>query len=122
MTAKRNTSTLKNKADKLFGQIIRSRGRCQRCDRQPPEVSLQCAHILSRRFTATRWDENNALCLCAGCHFWAHNNPIEFTKLVEGILGTENLEKLLEKARSYAGRVSRVDYEEIVADLKERAA
>ena len=116
------TKPLKTKADALFGRLIRSRGACQRCGRTSSEVQLQCAHIVSRRFTATRWDENNALCLCAGCHRWGHDNPIEFTKFVTDLLGDEIVEGVLEQARNYTGTIKRVDYEELIAGLKEKVA
>lgn len=116
------TKTLKRKADRLFSQIIRARGRCQRCDKKPPEVVLHCAHIYSRRYTAIRWDERNSLCLCASCHFWSHQHPVEWSLFIEDLFGVEQLRSLLEEARAYPGRIKRVDYEGLIADLKKRVA
>lgn len=121
MSKKPAPKTLKNKADKLFSLIVRARGVCERCGRRPPEVTLQCAHILSRKYIATRWDEKNALSLCVGDHHWGHQNPVEWMLWLEEMFGLDYIKDLRAKALQYAGRVSRVDYEELVADLKRRA-
>lgn len=119
MSKTRNTKTLKNRADALFSQIIRARGVCERCGRRPPEITLQCAHILSRKYTATRWLETNALSLCVGCHHWGHMNPVEWGIFLEDDAGVD-VRALREEARSYTGRVKKVDYEALVAELKEK--
>ena len=65
------------KADKLFSEIVRSKGKCEHCGKVE---SLQCAHVLSRTNKHLRWNEDNALCLCTRCHlFWAHKSPLEFS-------------------------------------------
>lgn len=86
-------TTLRNKLDKLCSKIVRSRGRCQRCGSQE---NLQCCHIFSRIYNATRWLLENLLCLCASCHFWAHKNPILFAEFVKKTLGEEKYEDLKE--------------------------
>jgi hypothetical protein len=73
------TKTLINKADALFTTLIHKRGKCQRCGSMK---ALQTAHILSRINKNLRWNEDNALLLCATCHFWAHQNPILFSEFV----------------------------------------
>lgn len=68
------------KLDKLFSEKIRSVGFCQHCGKKS---GLQCAHIFSRKNYSIRWDEENAVCLCLRCHlYWAHKEPVEFTKWV----------------------------------------
>ena len=84
---------LGNKLDKLFSKVIRKRGHCERCG---STRNLQTAHIFSRTYRNTRWDTSNALCLCAGCHFWGHKNPILFTEFVHEHLGRDNYEVLKE--------------------------
>lgn len=65
-------------ADKLFSELVRSRGKCEHCGKT---TSLQCAHIISRTNKHLRWNEDNALSLCVRCHlYWSHRNPLEFTK------------------------------------------
>lgn len=49
---------------------------------------------------ATRWDMDNLLCMCAGCHFWSHKNPTLFTEFVMEYLGKERYENLKQRAKS----------------------
>lgn len=97
--------------DKLFSEIVRSIGQCEKCG---SKTNLQCAHIYSRRYRNTRWDSLNALCLCAGCHFWAHQNPLDFAKFVEERLGEGTCEEIRQRAHS----ISHVDYEAVYENLK----
>ena len=120
MPKKPSPKTLKNKADKLWSFIIRSEGFCRRCGRQPGEITLQAAHIISRSYTATRWDLRNGLPLCLGCHHFAHNKPLEFEDFVLVQIGATVYAELRELALGYTGRISRVDYEELVSDLQAR--
>src|SRR3990167_3235983 len=75
---KTSRSSLIKQADKLFSQLIRSRGKCQRCF---SDKNLQCAHVVSRVNKHLRWNEDNALSLCLRCHiFWMHKSPLEFSE------------------------------------------
>jgi hypothetical protein len=71
---KPKTTDYKRWCDELFSLIVRSRGACERCGSQ---LNLQCSHIVSRGYLATRWNEMNALSACRGCHHWQHMNPLE---------------------------------------------
>jgi hypothetical protein len=64
-------------ADKLFSQYIRGRDgwACVRC---LSPYSPQCAHLVSRRYRATRWVPENATTLCQKCHMRFTHNPIAF--------------------------------------------
>ena len=61
-----------NKVDTLFSKWIRSRDgwKCQRCggEYEPPTRALHCSHYYRRGIHATRYDPENALALCYGCH------------------------------------------------------
>lgn len=92
MPKKPSRTTLNNHLDRLFSLIIRSRGRCERCGKK--DETLQCAHVYSRIYKSVRWDTRNAFCLCAGCHFWAHKNPTEFTEFVKKKLGESEYKAL----------------------------
>lgn len=54
------------KSDMLFSRIVRSRGYCERC--KVTGVPFDTAHIIPRRYSATRCVEDNAWCLCRSCH------------------------------------------------------
>ncbi len=61
-------------------------------------MNLQCAHIVSRRYNATRTDLWNAFCLCAGCHMHFTEWPLEFSDFVIREIGEDAYEALKTKA------------------------
>ena len=111
---KRGTSTasLKRKATTLHSQYVRARdGCCQKCGTTSGQ--LQCAHIISRRYTSTRTYEWNAVCLCAGCHRRLTEHPHEHVAFFQNWCNQHNgpsFERLVERA--YAGKdtIMRADY------------
>ncbi len=75
---------LRDRADRAFSRLVRSRGMCLRCGSRS---DLQCCHVFRRGFAAIRWDERNALCLCSDCHgfYTAHPEAWERFCRVEGV-------------------------------------
>jgi 5-methylcytosine-specific restriction endonuclease McrA len=47
---------------------------CVRC--RDTKRGIQWAHIFSRRHKNLRWEPDNALTLCAGCHIFWHQYPL----------------------------------------------
>ena len=88
--------SLTRKLDLAWSELIRSRGKCQKCGKTE---TLQACHIFSRNQRTVRWNPLNGLCLCAGCHFHSHQNPILFTQFVEKLLGDIRFNLLLKRAR-----------------------
>ena len=71
--------SLKNKADKLWKERIHERDKvCQYCGKQ----GGQAHHIIGRRNHNVRWDLDNGIVLCSGCHTLradsAHQDPLGF--------------------------------------------
>lgn len=101
-------------ADRLFSPLIRTRDdwTCRACGK--PNQTPQCAHIVSRRYRATRWLAINAVCLCAGCHVGFTYDPIAWEDWCEDHL-PGRLAMLKTAAR--AG-VAGVDYDELCASLR----
>ena len=85
----------KGKATKLHAELVRSRGRCERCG---STWQLQCAHIISRRYSATRTDERNAWCLCATCHLFLGGHEFEHVEFALATIGAEVYAELRAKA------------------------
>jgi hypothetical protein len=84
--------------DKLCSKIVRSKGACEKCGRK---TNLQCAHIFTRSYKGTRWDLENLVCLCGGCHlFWAHKDPEAFRDWLIAKMGDAKYTWL--KIRAYA--------------------
>lgn len=84
----------RNRLDREIGARVRARGKCERCGKT---VNLQACHIFSRRYGRLRHNELNLLCLCSGCHFFAHGNPILFTLWVQEYLGPVKFQRLLDE-------------------------
>jgi hypothetical protein len=59
-------------ADRAFSNFIRERDgwTCQRCGREypPPTSALHNSHFFSRGKWSTRFDPENCMALCYGCH------------------------------------------------------
>lgn len=89
----------KAKATRLHSELIRARGRCERCGKAG--VAFDCAHIIGRRYSATRTDENNAWCLCKGCHMRLTEHPDEHMSFVAETIGMDAFDVL--KAKALAG-------------------
>ena len=84
--------------DKRFRRYIRLRDKvCQGCAKE--SGLLDCAHILSRRYAATRWDPQNAMLLCRGCHMHFTQNPEEWVRFVESKMGEAAYQLLEIKAK-----------------------
>ena len=89
----------KGKATRLHSLLVRSRGVCERCGRT--DKPLQAAHIIGRRYSATRTDETNAWALCAGCHMRLTEHPDEHMHFAAQTIGLDAFDAL--KAKALAG-------------------
>lgn len=106
--------TQRNQCDAIFSKLVRARDRvCLACG---SGALLQCAHIVSRRYFAVRWDFTNAVTLCMGCHKKFTHDPIGWDLWVIGRFGAEFYEDL--KRRAYV--ITKPDYDPTLADLRER--
>lgn len=104
----------KGKATKLHAEIIRSKGYCENCGKSAAEAQIQCAHIVSRRYGATRTLLCNAYALCASCHFYFGQWPREFSRFISDTFAGEIYDQL----KQYAELGVKTDYEQRAADLK----
>lgn len=97
--AKSLQKAAKDKADRLFSEMVRAVGSCERCGRREPEVQLQCAHWISRRYNWTRTDFDNAFCLCAADHRFFTDHPTEFGRWAIEQRGEATYQRLLEQSQ-----------------------
>lgn len=94
---KTSRGAMGRKADALFSKIVREPDACGYHGRGYGICAgpLQCAHLISRSYRSVRWDENNAIPLCAGAHRYFTNRPVEWERFIlQHILGAESFEKL----------------------------
>lgn len=115
-----SNSWLNKQLDKLWSQAVRQKGYCELCGRKPPEVVLHAHHIFSRRHFSTRWDVNNGLALCNGCHLYkAHKDIQEFADFVRWKYGAEYIDELRKKAHTTAD-FTKEDKLQMIEKLKKR--
>ena len=71
------------KADTKFSLRVREEGKCYGATKFwigpyfPCAGHLSCCHLFSRRYRNVRWDERNAVSMCAAHHAWFDQHPIE---------------------------------------------
>lgn len=76
--------------------------KCEYCNKS---TGLNSHHIFSRSKLSTRWDIDNGVCLCVGCHvfsskFSAHKTPTEFVEWIKEKRGLVWYKRLRKKADS----------------------
>ncbi len=106
-------------ADRVFSQWIKKRDNytCQRCGKYygTPAQGLDCAHYVSRRNEAVRFDPDNACALDFGCHSYFHQNPKEHELFMIGWLGKEAFDLLQIRRR----KVVKKDDKAVILKYKE---
>ena len=55
---------------------------------------MQCGHFFSRRYYATRWDENNVRVQCVSCNVFHEGEKIIFTQKLFKEIGVEKMQLL----------------------------
>jgi len=98
MTKKRNKKTVGKKLDIVWSEAIKVRAgyKCEHCGKT---TNLNSHHIFTRLRKSTRWELDNGICLCVGCHmfsskFSAHKTGVEFTHWLEEKKGKKWVETL----------------------------
>jgi len=98
-----SVSTLTKKADKLWSEAVKINYNyeCQYCWKTE---YLNSHHLYTRSRRNTRWDIDNGMCLCSGCHtlssnFSAHQTSLEFFEWLEWVKGRDWIDKLSKKSR-----------------------
>ncbi len=105
--AKKVTITaLKKKADSLFSKHIRNKYadkngiiQCYTCPFKGPINKMQCGHLVSRFYLATRYDERNCRPQCITCNVWRNGRVPEFAAKLQAELGNGIVEELYAQAR-----------------------
>lgn len=106
----------KAKCDKLFSEIIRSIGECEAAGYAPGACStqLQCMHIISRRYSATRTDLRNAFAGCASHHRYYTDHPREFSRFITETWAQDYYDEVYRKSQG----LGKVDWDEELVRLK----
>lgn len=86
MAKKRTRRNYQQQADLLFSAAVRGIGYCEECG---TTEHLQCAHIVSRGYSRTRVNFENAVCLCRGCHTFYTPRPLHWDEWAQKRIGVE---------------------------------
>lgn len=91
-------------SDRAFSEALRLSRHfvCENCGVQGGKKGgdlpqIECCHIYGRRHSATRWDTLNCLAMCHTCHRTYTENPVAFTRFLEGYVGQGYLDIMNEK-------------------------
>lgn len=116
MTPQRKRASQRKVADGLFSKLVRSVGYCEMAGvfGITCKGALQCSHILSRRYLATRFARINAIAACQAHHWHTTMNPLEWEDWCREQLGSAVYDEL----RRTAKRGGRVDYKSLIPDLR----
>ncbi len=107
----------RGKADALFSKLVRSSGVCVGCGERDYS-KLQCCHVVSRRYSATRTDIANAVVGCWVCHRRWTDHPDEWMDFVATHIGLAEYLRLKQKALE-GGKFGKTFWEAEVVRLKE---
>jgi hypothetical protein len=106
-------------ADKYFAQFIRKRDEHKPCITCGSYSKKDCGHFISRRFEATRYDEQNSHGQCQKCNRFEYGNQYEHGKQIDLLYGPGTSDKLLLKSKMLCKRNSN-DYIEIAKFYKQK--
>ena len=125
---KTTTAKLKAKLDKIFSEYIRLRDskhkvncKCISCGKEASAFggSIHAGHFMSRRHLATRWDEKNVNSQCSYCNTFLNGNQYRASIGINNKYGNGTAEELEKRSKTII-KLSRVDYEEAIANIKEK--
>lgn len=100
--------------DTTFSNYIRERDgwNCQRCHKHYDKEStadrqgIHCSHYWGRGHESTRFDPDNCVALCYGCHrLWGHGDlRDDYKAYMEKRLGKQGFKNLAIRAQQYCKR------------------
>lgn len=84
---------------------------CYTCPFKGPINKMQCGHLVSRYYLATRYDLRNLRPQCITCNVWRNGRIPEFAAKLQTELGTGIVEELYATARQLT---KNFDYQNII--------
>jgi hypothetical protein len=115
---KPNRKKLIFEADKLWASIVKERdGKCIYCG---STRNLNAHHIFTKaRHGNLRWEPDNGVTLCAGCHtFGIHINPAPYMLRIIEYVGKDVMEKLRVMAQEKPSPLRLDDIQSVIMRLK----
>jgi len=122
-----NLSKMKAKADKYFSLYIRYRdsekrggeyqASCITCEKWLPTKQMHAGHFQSRRYSSTRYDDENVNAQCAGCNTFNQGEQFKYSKAVDLKYGKGTADRLAKTAQKYH-KLTIDELEQIVEEAK----
>ena len=122
-----NLSKMKAKADKYFSLYIRYRdsekrggeyqAQCITCDKWLPTKQMHAGHFQSRRYSSTRYDDENVNAQCAGCNTFNQGEQFKYSKAVDLKYGKGTADRLAKTAQKYH-KLTIDELEQIIEEAK----
>ncbi|MBT3206928.1 MAG: hypothetical protein HN704_18320 [Bacteroidetes bacterium] len=109
-----------NLLDSAWSLLIKLRAdnKCEKCYKI---TYLNSHHIFSRSNKSVRWNIDNGVCLCAGCHALkndsAHKDPLTFGEWIKNKRGEKWYQNLMIRAHS-VGKLHVFEKEIILKELQ----
>tara|TARA_R100000734_G_C3313378_1_gene104664 strand:+ start:1013 stop:1417 length:405 start_codon:yes stop_codon:yes gene_type:complete len=120
----KSVSKLKKELDKWFSLYIRLRNAydggiatCYTCGKQDDFRRLQCGHFQSRKYLATRWNEQNCQVQCSACNVFRYGEQWKFGEKLDADYGQNTSLDLYNLAKTTV-KMSRVEYEQEIMYYK----
>lgn len=112
--SKQSLAVLKRKADKIFGDWVKSKGdRCYTCNAKVEGKNKQAGHFHSRTHSATRYHIDNVRIQCFRCNIWLRGNIAYFAGNLIKELGAERFHALAKLSKTYH-QLTRNELEKII--------
>ena len=110
-----------NPADVAFANYIKTLAgyTCEYCGSS--QGQMQAHHHQRRKKLITRYDEENIVCLCAGCHLDFHAHPNKDVAFFTQKLGSDHYEKLCIRSEQTAKGIGlKIDKKEMAKKYKNK--
>lgn len=116
--AKPTITKLKREADKWFSKYVRFRdgNECITCGSTTGQI--QCGHFMSRRYNATRYEEENCNAQCYRCNVLFYGEQYKYARAVDMKYGDGTAQKLAAMAQG-AHPFTVEELRKIIHDAKE---
>jgi len=111
-------------ADIAFSKCVRERSEwtCEYCKRnfEHNKGGLHCSHVFGRAARSVRFDADNAMAHCNGCHRKLEQHPLEFTAHYKEVRGEGIHDILLEKWRNVKRKITKLEEKDIAKHYQEQ--
>jgi hypothetical protein len=111
-------------SDIAFSKCVRERAdlTCERCGKSYRHdganmMGLHCSHLAGRNKFSVRWDKENAVAHCYGCHAFLGQNPRVFGRWITEYLGEERADALEARAAALV-KTTEKDKQDIAAHYR----